>query len=63
MARKYVDCREHAGSNCTMVLASDDENELLDTAVQHAVLKHGETDTPQLRQELRKMVHEGRMPE
>lgn len=50
MARKYVDCREMPSEmNCTLGIAADSEDELLDAAVQHAVTIHGHTDSPDLR--------------
>ena len=50
MARKYIDCREYPSEmNCTMSLAADSDEELLEAAVQHAVAIHGHTDTPDLR--------------
>ena len=38
MARKYVDCREMPSeSNCTVAIAADSEDEVVEAAVQHAV--------------------------
>jgi predicted small metal-binding protein len=55
MARKYIDCREHPSvKDCTICIAADREEELLEAAVQHAVAVHGHQDTPELRQEIRK---------
>jgi predicted small metal-binding protein len=55
MARSYVDCREHPSvNNCTVSISADQEQELLEAAVQHAVAVHGHQDTPQLRQDIRK---------
>jgi predicted small metal-binding protein len=42
--------------NCTVAISADTEKELLDAAVQHAVAVHGHHDSPQLRQELAKMI-------
>lgn len=59
MARKYIDCREHpAAGKCTLSIAADDEDELLNAAVQHAVTMHGYEDSPQLREQLRQMFKE-----
>lgn len=56
MERKYVDCREYPSEmNCTVMIAADSEDELMEAAIQHAVAVHGEKDTPELRNELRKM--------
>ena len=54
MARKYVDCREQPSeSHCTVAIAADDEEELIEAAVQHAVTVHGHEDTPEFRRQLR----------
>lgn len=64
MARKYIDCREFPSENkCSVTIAADSESELLDVAAQHAVKVHGHEDTPQLRQQLKGAMHEGRPPE
>jgi predicted small metal-binding protein len=64
MARKYIDCREFpSDTKCSVSIAADSDNELLDAATQHAVAVHGHADTPQLRQQLREVMHEGRPPE
>lgn len=50
MTRKYIDCREYPSDmNCTVALSADTEDELLETAVQHAVSVHQHTDSPELR--------------
>ncbi|MDP1927717.1 MAG: DUF1059 domain-containing protein [Thiobacillus sp.] len=54
MARKFIDCREYPSEmNCTVFMSADNEAELLEAAVQHAVAVHGHTDTPELRETLR----------
>ena len=56
MERKYIDCREYPSEmNCTVMISADSEAELLEAAVQHAVAVHHERDTPELRDELRKL--------
>ncbi len=56
MARKYIDCREVPSEmNCTVAIAADSEDELVEAAVHHAVSVHSHEDTP----ELRDMVREG----
>ncbi len=63
MTRKYVDCREvPSDRNCTVALAADTEQELLEAAVQHAVAVHQHEDTPELRQMIRNAFHEGTPP-
>ena len=63
MPRKYIDCREYPSDmNCSVALAANTENELLEAAVQHAVAVHQHQDTPELRQQLRKMFKTGSPP-
>jgi predicted small metal-binding protein len=60
MARKVIDCREYPSEmNCTVAIAADREEELLEVAVAHAVKTHRHEDTPELRSELRKVIKEG----
>jgi predicted small metal-binding protein len=59
MERKYIDCREYPSeAKCTVMISADSESELLEAAVQHAVSVHKERDTPELRNELRKLFKE-----
>ena len=60
MARKIVDCREFPSeSNCTVAIAADTDEEILDVAVPHAVSKHGHHETPELREQIRSLIREG----
>lgn len=62
MSRKFIDCREHPQSGdkqCTIAIAADTEEEVLDAAMQHATAVHGYEDTPEVRSEVRKFVKEG----
>ncbi len=57
MARLSVDCRDYPSEmNCTVAISADSKKELLDAAVQHAVAVHGHKDSPQLREQIGKMV-------
>lgn len=59
MTRKYVDCRETGSiSGCSVSIAADNEDELMEAAVQHARAVHQEEDTPELRAEIRRTMHE-----
>ena len=63
MPRQYVDCREFPSEmNCTVAIAADSEAELIDAAVEHAVSVHGHTDTPELREQLGKLIKPGTPP-
>ena len=60
MTRKSIDCRDHPSeSHCSVALSADTEEELLEAAAQHAVAVHGYQDGPELRSQLRSMIHEG----
>lgn len=63
MIRRYIDCRDYPSINhCTVTIAADSEEELLDVAVLHGVKAHGHEDTPQFRDELRKSMRTGAPP-
>ncbi len=50
MARMFIDCRKYPSEkNCTVSIAADTRQELIEAAVQHAVAVHGHSDGPQLR--------------
>ena len=51
--RKSMDCREYPSERgCTLRLEGS-EDEVLDTAVYHAITRHGHTDNPELREQIR----------
>ena len=63
MARKYIYCREFpSDTKCSVTIAADSEQELMEVAVQHAVSVHHHQDTPELRQQLKQVMHEGQAP-
>ena len=63
MTRMYIDCREFPSEmHCTVTIAADTEKELLEIAVQHAVVTHGHEDTPEFRRELKSAFKEGAPP-
>ena len=41
---------------CTILISADDEDEVLDAAVQHAVSLHQHKDRPELREQVRGML-------
>ena len=53
MVRKFIDCRDVPGIQCTVAIFAESEAELLEAAIQHAVSAHGCSDTPELRERLR----------
>ena len=51
--RKSIDCREYPSeSDCTLRIEGTEE-EVLDAAVSHAITKHGHTENPELREQIR----------
>ncbi|MDB5772056.1 MAG: hypothetical protein V7606_1567 [Burkholderiales bacterium] len=63
MARKYIDCREFPSeSNCSVAMAADSDEELLEAAVQHAVTVHQHEDSPELRKQLSGLFKQGTPP-
>lgn len=63
MTRQYIDCREFPSeTNCTIAISADNERELVDAAVQHAVTVHGHTDTPEFRSQIASAIKQGTPP-
>jgi predicted small metal-binding protein len=54
--RKSIDCRDHPSERgCTLRLEGT-EDEVLDAAVNHAIMRHGHTDNPELREQIRGLL-------
>jgi len=63
MMRKYIDCRDVPSEmNCTVAIAADSDEELLEAAVQHAVTVHGHSDSAEFRSQLLSAFKEGTPP-
>ncbi len=61
--RKFIDCREMPSeARCTVAISADNDEELVEAVVQHAITVHKEKDTPELRDSIRKGMHEGSPP-
>lgn len=61
MTRKVVDCRTSPSeSNCTLTISGEEE-EVVRAAAEHAASVHGHTDTPELREEIRKSLVDERV--
>lgn len=56
MARKIADCRRFESDNDCSLTIIGEEDEVVDTAAQHAVAAHGHRDTPELRMQLKAML-------
>jgi predicted small metal-binding protein len=54
--RKVVDCRLHpSDSNCTLSIEGT-EDEVLEAASQHAITTHGQTNSPELREQIKTIM-------
>lgn len=54
--RKVIDCRWFpSDSKCSLAISGTEE-EVLKAATEHAVSSHGEKATPELKEEIRKMM-------
>ena len=63
MGRKYIDCRNFpSDSKCTITIAADSADELVNVATQHAITVHQHQDSPELRQQIRSAIEEGSPP-
>jgi predicted small metal-binding protein len=56
MSRKFFDCRELPG-DCTLAIAGE-EDEVVEAQVLHAVQMHGQKDSPDLRDLIRRSLKE-----
>jgi predicted small metal-binding protein len=54
--RKVADCRLFPSEKKCSVTIAGTEDEVLEIAVHHAVKSHGHKNSPQLRDEIRKML-------
>lgn len=51
--RKVIDCRLHPSEKgCTLRIEGTEE-EVLEAATQHAIVAHGHTNSPELREQIR----------
>lgn len=63
MVRRFIDCREFPSEKgCTVAISADNDDELLEVAVQHAVAVHGHKDTKELREQIRGLLKTGTPP-
>lgn len=58
--RKVIDCRLFPSDNKCSLSLSGTEEEVLKAATEHAVSSHGEKNTPELKEEIRKMMKDER---
>ena len=63
MSRYYIDCRDYPGDvKCSVALAADTKEELLQAVVEHGSKVHGYEDTPEFRENITKEFKEGTPP-
>jgi len=56
--RKVIDCRLYPSEKgCTLTMEGTEE-ELLEAAVDHAVVAHGHTNSPELREKVRSLLRD-----
>ena len=56
--RKVIDCRLYPSEKgCTLSMEGTEE-ELLEAAVDHAVVAHGHTNSPELREKVRSLLRD-----
>ena len=53
--RKSVDCRDVKGSNCSLKISGSEE-EVIRAGAEHAVSAHGQQNTPELKEYIRKAM-------
>ncbi len=62
MALIYVLCRDYVDRDvCSVALAAQTGEELIETAVEHAYTTHAEQDSPALREAIRRCIRRGEL--
>jgi predicted small metal-binding protein len=60
MLRKYIDCREQPGDiKCSVTLAADTEDELMEATLQHLTAVHNYQVTREVREKIQKGMKDG----
>jgi predicted small metal-binding protein len=54
--RRAIDCRDYPSERGCTLRVEGTEEEVLDTAVNHAITSHGHTDNPELREQIRSLL-------
>lgn len=63
MSRYFIDCRNYPGEHkCSVALAADTKEELLEAVVEHGTKVHGYEDTPEFREKIMRDFREGTPP-
>lgn len=58
MSRKFIDCREYPSESKCSLRISGEEDEVVRAAATHAADVHGEKDGPELRDMIRRSLHD-----
>jgi predicted small metal-binding protein len=57
VAQQFIACRDYIeDGDCSVVIGADTLEELVETAIEHAYLAHGEEDMPALRAHIREHI-------
>jgi hypothetical protein len=56
--RKVIDCRRFPAEKPCTIAISGTEDEVLELAVLHATTVHGHANTPELREQIRTLLHD-----
>lgn len=64
MSRYYIDCRDYPSKDikCTVALAANSKEELLEAVIQHGCQVHGYEDSPDFRDNIVKEFKKGTPP-
>jgi hypothetical protein len=58
--RKVADCRLYPSESKCSLMISGTEEEVLETAIHHAITKHGHKSSPELRTQIKGMLKDER---
>jgi predicted small metal-binding protein len=58
--RKVADCRLHPSEVKCSLMISGTEDEVLETAIHHAITRHGHKTSPELRTQIKGMLKDER---
>ncbi|MFI6287092.1 DUF1059 domain-containing protein [Streptomyces sp. NPDC051018] len=62
MTRKVADCRRFPSeTDCTLTISGEEE-EVVKAATEHAVSVHSHTDSPELREQIRGLLEDEKIP-
>ncbi len=63
MGRKYVECKDFPGeTNCSKIMTADNEVDLMEAVVKHAINVHGMCNTTDFRNRVSMAFKDGNPP-